>query len=139
MGESVMRLPPPIQPIPIEYTTPTRAEALRRCMLQAAFEAGPEYRDLTFRGPAARLGSACHAVLEDAVKGQFDSVPHGELLDSFEQVWRAQIEREEASAQKSPLERSLGPAQRWPYYALKRARLFRLIQDVVEARRHSGT
>jgi RecB family exonuclease len=133
-----MRLPPTIQPAPIPYTTPTRAGALRECLLRAAFEADPECRELAFRGPAARLGSACHAVLEAAVRGRFDNVEPTRAQETFEQVWREQIDREEASAQKSPLERHLGPAQRWPYYALKRARLFRLISDVAEAQRHSS-
>ncbi len=135
------------EPTPVDVAQRGAQEVGRKPRL---FQDGEVFLDEVFQGirRVREGGSALRqhgagfiheGIVAEPGVGRFDSVPHAELSDTFEQVWHAQIEREEASAQKSPLEQSLGPAQRWPYYALKRARLFRLIQDVVEARRHSDT
>ncbi len=129
-----MKLPVPIKPAPLEATTPTRAEALRVCSLRAALDASPAHQQLAFKGPAVRLGSACHAVLEATAMGYFDSVPPEEFPTAFEQLWREHIGREEEEARRSPLEQHFGPAERWPYHALKRAFLYRLAQQLANAR-----
>lgn len=139
LGNVAMKLPPTIRPVLLDATTPTKAEALRACPLRAAFDASPIHQQMAFRGPAARLGSACHAVLEATGRGCFDRVPPEELEVALEQLWREQIKRQEEEAQRSPLEQHFGPAGRWPYYAIKRSLLFRLAKQLADARRGASS
>lgn len=129
-----MRRLPTVRPAPLVDVTPTRVEVLRSCPLRAAFDTSPEHRSVVLRGPAARLGTACHEVLEATAKGYFDAVDTSRLANMFEHLWNEQIAREEAAALRSPRERHFGPAIRWPYYALKKAYLYQTVQLLIAAR-----
>ncbi len=133
-----MRRSPTLTPASLPDMTPTRAEALRACPLRAAFDASPEYRSMVLREPAARIGTACHEVLEATAKGCFDAVDADQLADRFEHLWSEHIAREEAAARRSPQERHFGPAVRWPYYALKRAYLYHTVQQLIASRAQTG-
>jgi hypothetical protein len=97
------------------------------------------HRSLTFRGPAARLGTVSHAVLEAASKGAFDQVDPGHLSSRLEQVWDQHMTEQATEARASPLEQHFGPPSRWPYYAVKRAHTFRLARQLVGARSERAT
>jgi RecB family exonuclease len=129
-----MRRLPTIEPAPLASVTPTSAEALRACPLRAAFDASREHRAMVLRGPAARLGTVCHEVLEAAAKGHFDGVDAGQLANAFEHLWCCLIDREQEAALQSPLERHFGPAGRWPYYTLKKAYLYQMVKVLVATR-----
>lgn len=132
-----MELPPTLKPVPLESTTTTGAEALGSCSLRAAFDASPTHRGVVLRGPGARLGSICHRVLEATAHGVFDRVASS-LSSSFDQVWQRFTKEEELAVKQSPLERHFGLADRWPYYALKRAYALRQVERMVGARRTAG-
>ena len=86
-----MEHPPTLQPPAFSDTTPTRAEALRACPLRAAFDASPVHRAHVIRGPAARLGTVCHDVLEAAARGYFDGMSDEERQEAFEQLWHQRM------------------------------------------------
>lgn len=130
-----MELLPRIQPAALKHTSPTGAEALRTCFLRAAFASSPLHRNGVMRGPSVRIGSVCHRVLEAISRGAFDNVEPSLMAERFDELWQREIEYEEQAAQQSTLERHFGPANRWPYYALRRAYAWQLTESILETRR----
>ncbi len=124
---------------PLEYVSPSRVAALEACFLQAAFGADPAYRKLIFRGPRGLLGAACHALLERVWKGELASEPEGGRRQGLERIWGEEVARaEEAAQHPSAPTRHLGPARRWPGYALQRARVLRRAEALLGRRRTVG-
>lgn len=129
-----MKLEFKLRPRPLVGTSPTRAESLRSCFLRAAFDAEPHCQHLVFRGPAARLGTVCHKILELTARGHFDDLAPSAIPDPFQKLWTALIQEQAAEAQGTPLEQHLGQPERWPYYQLKRALLLARVQQLVASR-----
>ncbi len=127
-----MKLLPAPTATALRATSPTGAEGLRECPLRFTFDRSSENRRLAIRGPATRLGSVAHAVLEDTSNGHFDLLPADRVREELEALWQCYIEQEQASM--GPLEQHFGPAHRWPYYSLKRALTFRMALSLIEAR-----
>src|SRR5262245_40008163 len=109
-----MKLPQPSSPHVLSSTTPSRDAALRRCFLQAAFDADLVCRDTAFRGAKSRLGQMCHAVLEAVSNGKLDAVGEPQLGAAIQDLWQRAAALEEEALPKSPLERHFGPAEKWP-------------------------
>lgn len=120
-----------------EYATPSSAPLLLQCQLRVAYASDPEFRREVPSSPAARLGTACHRVLELAGAGALPAADGPGWLDGFENAWSEAIASEEAAAGEHPLERHLPPAERWPGYAIRKVRTRRLAErlgSVVTAR-----
>ena len=61
------------QPLPIASISPTQFAVLSSCVCQAAFGRDPSFADLGRSSPAAAMGTAAHAVLEAAYRGELGS------------------------------------------------------------------
>lgn len=131
---SARRVPPPPVAQPLRSTSPSQAAELRRCALRVAFQRSPAHASLHARGPAARLGSVCHSVLEGIGKGALDGVLEDQLRARILELWDAAVAEQQADAEQSQVDRDLGPAQRWRGYFLKRARLLIAAQELARSR-----
>jgi hypothetical protein len=107
---SVCRLPV-LAPLP--YVTPSGALALRECALRAAYRADPVFRAGVASSPAARLGSACHRVLERAAQSALPLPNDAGWDEAFEVLWDASIRREAEAASAHPAEAHWPPPTRW--------------------------
>lgn len=111
----------PSGPAPIQRASPSLLEALRSCGLRVSF-----YRHGTGprpSSPSARLGMACHEVLEAAASG---GLGEGDFEAAFEQAWGIAIARQAAEAGHFAAERRWGPPTRWYSFDETKARLRRL-------------
>lgn len=111
-----------------EYATPSSAPLLLQCQLRVAYASDPEFRKEVPSSPAARLGTACHRVLELAGAGALPAAGGPDWLDGFEKAWSEAIASEEASAGEHPLEQHLPPAEHWPGYSIRKVRTRRLAE-----------
>jgi RecB family exonuclease len=91
-----------------------------------AYASDPAFRTEMPGSPAARLGTACHHVLELAGDGAFPPPSAPAWPEAFEAAWDQAIAAEEESARKHPLESHLPPANRWPGYAMRKVRTRKL-------------
>ena len=123
----MIRLPRPRER---EYATPSSAPLLLQCQLRAAYVSDPEFRKEVPGSPAARLGTACHRVLELAGAGAFPPADGPDWRGSFEMAWKEAIAGEEDAAREHPLESHLPPADRWPGYAMRKVRTRRLAEQL---------
>ena len=96
----------------IDFLSPTSYETLRACRLRVAF--GQQAGGQAQASPAAKLGIICHRVLDEMASTQ--SIWQQSWQTQLESFWRQESEQEAGS---------LGVAERWPNYQLKRARLGR--------------
>jgi len=102
----------------VERLSPTSYEVLGSCRLRYSF--GQQPGAGTFRGtPAARLGTICHQVLDEAVRGAVFETDG--WREEIEQLWDRALAAEETNAAADGVTEE---ARRWPGYQLKRARLF---------------
>lgn len=107
---------------PLNYITPSMVSALNTCFLQVAFRADPAIK--VFQPPAARLGTACHALLERIAKGELASQPVEDWSASLEIIWQEEIAKQEEALLASRWEAHFGLAVTWPRYSLQKARVF---------------
>lgn len=107
---------------PLPYITPSIVSALNTCFLQVAFRADPSFK--TFQPPAARLGTACHALLERVTKGELAVQPVEDWPGSLEIIWQEEIAKQEEALLTSKWEEHFGHAETWPQYSLQKARVF---------------
>jgi hypothetical protein len=126
-----------LKPKLLEYVSPGRTAPLEACFLQVVFGTTPQYRSRVFRGPKARLGSACHALLAGVRRGEFFGLPQAEWRSKLEHLWNREIAEEERLSQESPLEEHFGSARRWPGYAIQRARVMRKAREILERRQQA--
>jgi hypothetical protein len=125
------RLP---EPKPIESTSPSGAAALRECLLRTAYSSDDSFRSLAASTRAARLGTACHEVLEAAGSGRLPEATDPAWRSAFEELWAAAISLQEQRAARSPLEAHWGPAVTWPNYAKKKVSTRRLCERIAKQR-----
>lgn len=113
---------PPLRATPLDSITPSLVVGMKRCLLRVAFSRSGPHRRLVSHGPAARLGTAAHEVLELVGKGQLDEhdpdSPHWRA--AYEALWRDAVERQDADARQSLVDNALGPPDRWPFYSMRR-------------------
>jgi hypothetical protein len=125
---------------PLAYTTPSGATTLAECTLRAAYDS-----DTTFRGgvpssPAARLGTACHRVLELAGGGALPPAGDPQWRVEFEAAWASAVAEQEAECRRNQLEAHWPPPERWPYYSARKVATRRLCERMSAAisSKHSG-
>ncbi len=138
MADNGLSSTPHMEPRRLEYVSPSNLGALEQCLLQVAFSTDPRYRKQVFQGPKARLGSACHALLDRISKGELAGVPEPAWRTKLEEIWKDEASKQENSALNSPLERHLGPVRRWPGYAIRRARVLRRASEILRRKQHAG-
>ncbi len=121
-----MTLPAPPRPAsqPVARFSPTLLAAIDTCKLQAAFSLDPAFHALRRSEPAALLGQAAHGLLEAAARGQFGSVPRGELAEVLQAAWDDEMRDAAARLGVGRLV-SPPPPREWPGYELTRVRLLR--------------
>ena len=108
------------------HATPSSAPIFLQCWLRVAYASDPAFRNEVPGSPAARLGTACHRVLELAGAGQLPRSSEPGWTEAFDATWEHAIAAEEESARKHPLESHLPPAKRWPGYAIRKVRTRKL-------------
>ena len=112
---------------PYEFLSPTSFEEMRTCRLRAAFKVLGKGGHSADGSAALHLGNVCHRVMEVAVQ---DRTLLSDLWeDSFESVWDAEIAREVAKMEARGGHHPV-PAERWPDYEVKRARLRRVARRI---------
>lgn len=117
---------------PLEHISPTSVFIMENCFLQKCFDVDPCYRDRTFRGPKARLGSVCHEILARVTRGELAGVAKPQRRPKLAEMWKEEVAKEEELLRSSPVESHFGPALRWPGYAIQRARVTRKAQNLSE-------
>jgi hypothetical protein len=103
-------------------------------MLQVAFSRSSAHRALVRRGPAAMLGTACHAVLEAVGAGALDDTPRAGWETKITSLWTSAVAAQAESASQSDIDSSLGPPNKWPYHNLRYAQVRRIALELAAAR-----
>lgn len=124
---SLCRLPA-LAPLP--YVTPSGAPALRECALRAAYRADPSFRAEVASSPAARLGSACHRVLERAAQGELPPPANAGWDAAFQALWDEAVRREAEAASAHPAEAHWPPPERWRNYAMRKVATKMLARNI---------
>lgn len=121
---------------PITRISPSMAARLQRCPLEAVYSCNASSDLPAVTGPAARIGTACHRVLEAIASDAIS--PTANWDSAFQELWAAKIGEQETEALTSPYERHFGAADRWRNIAIQRARLKRIARTLWEAQQQSG-
>jgi hypothetical protein len=116
------------QPSPLASTSPSFS--LGECLLRTAYASDGSFESLAASTRAARLGTACHQVLEAAGRGRLPDPCDPSWRSAFEELWANAISKQEERAQRSPLEAYWGPATSWPNYAKRKVATRRLCQQI---------
>jgi hypothetical protein len=105
---------------PLEYVTPSGAPALEECLLRAAYSSDPEFAKEVPSSPAARLGNACHRVLELAGMGHLGPAGDPGWREAFETAWQEALEADVKRSRENPLEAHWPPPERWHGYGMRK-------------------
>lgn len=116
---------------PIARISPSMAARLQRCALEAIYSSNTSTGLPAISGPAARIGTACHRVLEAIANGDIPATANWET--AFQDLWASILRVQEHEALNSPYERHVGPAGRWRNVGIQRARLKRLAYQLWNA------
>ncbi len=129
--EAVLSTPtPPLELTSIPAVSPTLAEVLRLCPLRAGLSGADGAGQLVLGNPKAWLGTAYHAVLEEA-----GDRSGGNADAAHEAAWVAAIDRQHERARLHALDRRFGPPERWPGYHLVRAMAFLRARELASTSR----
>lgn len=132
----LMRVPKPPSPLPIQALSPTIYEALVRCPARAVWAATPfEKRPVLPTHPSALLGTAFHAVMAAAHRGEFESQEAAPAMARrvFDQVVVGHYEKAHAL-----LRAKFRSPQHLPYFNLLRERAVARARPIVSARASAG-
>jgi hypothetical protein len=99
----------------INWVSPSAVARLQACGLAESRRRG-QARGARPSNPVARLGNAAHRVLEWIAQSAPELRDHEDAESSIADRWLEEVDREVAASQSNPLERSYGPAERWPAY-----------------------
>lgn len=113
----------------IPAVSPTLAEILRNCPLQATFYRLPELNHFVLSNPKAWLGIAYHEVMEKLWLPLNDDGSSGEEL--VEDLWTSAISTLLQRALAHPLDSRFQKPEKWPGYYLVRACLNIRAQEVL--------
>ena len=104
----------PPQPRPLTSISPTQFAILSTCVCQAAFARDPSFADLGRSSPAAAMGTAAHAVIEAAYRGEFGGTddPKRAALSAWDAMIGELADR--VAGSREPV--------RWRDYQIKRLR-----------------
>ena len=103
---------------PIQAISPSLAEVLRNCPLQAAFSRISRLKKSVLDNPKAWLGTAYHDVLEKLWNSTKEELTDMELV---EYLWKNAIDTLCQQAIIHPLNRRFATPEKWPGYHLVRA------------------
>jgi len=103
---------------PIPSVSPSLAEVLRRCALQAALSRVTGLRQYVLSNPKAWLGTAYHSVFERLGTPTDEDLTD---LQFVEQLWSNAIESLRRKALAHPLDRRFAGPVKWPNYYLVHA------------------
>lgn len=115
----------------IPAVSPTLAEILRNCPLQATFYRVPELNHFVLSNPKAWLGIAYHEVLEKLWLPRDDDFDGVQLVEDF---WLAAISALRQKALAHPLDRRFESPEKWPGYYLVRACLSIRAQEALSGK-----
>jgi RecB family exonuclease len=121
----------------LEYVSPSDIVSLETCFLQTAFSKDSDFRNRAYRGPRARLGSACHRLLERVAKGEMSGVPETEWRPVLKELWDREVSEQERELRAAPLESHYGSAARWPGYAIRKAQTLVKAQEILLRRQRA--
>jgi len=108
---------PSVSVTKISVVSPSLAESLRNCHLQAGLSRIPALHDYVLGNPKAWLGTAYHEVLENL----WSKHPELTEADLVDQLWTSAIELLNNRASIHPLNRRFGVPEHWPGFNLTRA------------------
>jgi hypothetical protein len=100
--------------------TPSSAQALNECQLRLAYASDADFSHHVPSTQAARLGTACHEVLQIAGEGGLPNPADPGWRSAFEETWQKAVDKQAADAAASPLEARWGDPQRWRYYNMRK-------------------
>lgn len=113
--------------------SPSTVSALAACPFRVALlRADPSLRRPRL---TASVGSIAHEVTERAWRGSFDGLSADELPAALEAAWAAATAAEAARVAASVAPAEPPPPDRWPGFALTRARLLRRLRRLLESSR----
>lgn len=101
---------------PISSVSPSLAETLRNCPLQAGISRIRAVRNYVLGNPKAWLGAAYHAVLE-----RMWTAGTSGGGGRFDELWRNSVSNLQTQAIAHPLNKRFADPERWPGYHLVRA------------------
>ena len=102
----------------IAATTPTRAEAMRSCLLRAGLSRAKGVSDFVLSHPKAWLGTAYHDVLEKIHRVDIETEGFDQAV---ERLWNEAVAAQHRRMLSHPLDRRFGAPHTWPGYYLVRA------------------
>jgi len=122
---------------PLPAVSPSLAETLRNCPLQAALSRVSSIRGFVLGNPKAWLGTAYHEVLKKLWSPTEEDLTAEELV---EHLWASAIDTLRQQATAHPLDRRFAEPEKWPGYHLVRACVrIRAQQALAEHPRRAAT
>lgn len=123
---------------PLASVSPSSAVTLKECHLRAAYRSDRGSAAGATGSPAARLGSACHEVLEGAGRGELPDGAEAGFGPAFEHSWEAAIGRQAGAARATAAERHWPEPHRWRGYALRKVAAKHLARRLSRRAREAG-
>ncbi len=121
-------------PEPLSQLTPTTAWSLDQCGARVGFAHDPATRGWARPTERSALGSAVHAVHEQAQRGEADASPLSPT-DWVKHAWEQAVERESARLAAAWAPAVPPPPRLWPGHNLTRVRTVRHLAQLVNERR----
>ena len=103
---------------PIERTSPSLAEMMRVCLLQAGISRAGNSNDYVLSHPAVWLGNAYHMVLERAPRA---GISNTDLSLRVQEIWTSSVRAQCDKNEHHVFNRRYGDPEKWPKYTLVQA------------------
>lgn len=100
---------------PLHQVSPTLAETIRNCPLQAGLNHDAGTAPFILGYPQAWLGTAYHEVLAELCTLSHHNMSNG---DSIQALWNNAIDKQHSRIMKHPLDKRYGSSENWPGYHL---------------------
>jgi hypothetical protein len=117
---------PPPQPAPLEWLSPTAANALLECAYRLAWRLDSRFRKLNRPSPWTELGVVAHAVVEDVGRGLLASATSAdEAATLVERAWTEHLATAVSELEQAWTPATTPPPEEWPGYHLVHVRVSR--------------
>lgn len=100
---------------PLHQVSPTLAETIRNCPLQAGLNHDAATAPFILGYPQAWLGTAYHEVLSELCTLSHHNIANG---DNIQALWHNAIDKQHSRIMKHPLDKRYGTVENWPGYHL---------------------
>src|SRR4051794_8581517 len=102
---------------PLDRWSPSAVARTRRCKLAQAFSQDEEWRHLSRPTTHSVLGTAAHALAEDASRGRLGPAT-AEAEIAIDQAWSRLLAQARAKLESAWQPAIVPPTEQWPNYAL---------------------